>query len=143
MEMEKLANIYIASIRAVALIHQLNHWLAKGTSSYGDHLLFDRIYNSAQKDADAAAEKFVGVLGENCLEYSLHFSLMNKIIKQYENLSGIELSLRAECDFLKLSKDFYDKLKSEDALTLGTDDLIMSIANNREEAVYLLTQRNS
>jgi hypothetical protein len=35
----------------------------------------------------------------------------------------------------------YGTLKSQGRLSLGMDDLLMSIANEREQAVYLIKQR--
>jgi hypothetical protein len=50
------------------------------------------------------------------------------------------MSLAAEKDFIKLSKDAYNCFEDEDKMTLGMDDMIMSISSKREEAVYLLQQ---
>lgn len=138
----KVAALYIATLKSLAIIHQNNHWLTKGASFYGDHLLFERLYNSVLENLDAAAEKFVGLFGDECLNYEYQNSLMNKVLLKYNNLEGspVEMSLAAEKDFIKLSQDAYRCLEDEDNMTLGIDDLIMSISNKREESVYLLQQ---
>jgi DNA-binding ferritin-like protein len=138
----KVAALYIASLKAIALIHQHSHWTTKGGTFYGDHLLFERLYNSALKDLDLAAEKFLGLFGEECLGYDLQVDLLNKAMLKYKNLEGspLEMSLKIEKDFIKFSKDSYDCFEKEGHLTLGLDDMIMAIASQREESVYLLQQ---
>lgn len=138
----KTAALYIASLRAISFIHTQSHWTTKGNSFYGDHLLFERIYNSALENLDLAAEKFMGLFGPDCLDYTLQADLLNKILLKYKDLEGepLEMSLAIEKDFLKFSQQAYNCFEEEGTLTLGLDDTIMSIASKREEAVYLLQQ---
>lgn len=138
----KIAGLHLATLRAIYVIHQQNHWLTKGDNFYGDHLLFQRLYESAKDNADAAAEKFLAILGKDALKFSFQNELMFNVLKRYDSLSEkpLEMSLAIEKDFLKLSKDAYDSFKTKDVMTLGLDDMLMSIANKREEAVYLLQQ---
>lgn len=138
----KVAALYIATLKAIALIHQHNHWTTRGATFFGNHLLFEKLYNSALEDVDSAAEKFIGLFGDDCLSYDLQTDLLHKVMSKYKNLEGspAELSLAVEKDFLKFSKDAYNSFKEEDRLTLGLDDMIMSIASNREESAYHLQQ---
>lgn len=138
----KIAALYVASLRAIAMIHQHNHWTTKGEMFYGEHLLFERLYDSTLENLDAAAEKFIGIFGDETLNYELQAELLNKVLLKYSNLEGspIEMSLAIEKDFLKFSKDTYDFFKKNNVLSLGLDDMIMEIASNREESVYLLKQ---
>ena len=138
----KIAALYVASLRAISLIHQHNHWTTKGEMFYGEHLLFERLYDSALENLDTAAEKFIGIFGDETLNYELQAELLNKVLLKYSNLEGspIEMSLAIEKDFLKFSKDTYEFFKKNNVLSLGLDDMIMAIASNREESVYLLKQ---
>ncbi len=138
----KIANLYVATLKAISLIHQHNHWTTKGEMFYGDHLLFERIYNSALENLDLAAEKFMGLFGEESLNFDLQTELLNKILTKYKNLEGspVEMSLAIEKDFLKFAQASYNEFKEADVISLGLDDAIMSISNKREEAVYLLQQ---
>lgn len=138
----KVASLYIASLKAVALIHQHNHWTTRGLAFYGDHLLLERLYNSTLKDVDLAAEKFIGLFGDGVLDYDSQTELLSKVLSKYSKLEGspMEMSLAIEKDFLKFSKDAYNCFEKEGKLTLGLDDMIMSIASQREESVYLLQQ---
>lgn len=138
----KVAALYVATLKAMAQIHQHNHWLCKGDSFYGNHLLFKRLYDSTLEDLDKAAEKFIGVFGEECLDYNLQATLLNKVLCRYSELEGscAKMSLAIEKEFIKFSKSAYECFEKENTLTLGLDDMIMNIASNREESVYLLKQ---
>jgi DNA-binding ferritin-like protein len=138
----KVAALYIASLKAMSLIHQHNHWTTNGDDFYGDHLLFERLYDSALENLDSAAEKFMGLFGAECLDYAMQAELLNKVLVKYKTLVGKpeELSLGVEKDFIKLSQDAYKCFEDEGKMTLGLDDMIMSIASKREESVYLLQQ---
>lgn len=138
----KIAGLYLATLRAIYFVHQQSHWLTKGNNFYGNHLLFQRLYESAQENADLAAEKFLGLMGEDGLNLAFQNELLNKILKRYEGMNDkpAEMSLAIEKEFLKLSKDAYDGFESESVMTLGLDDMILAIASKREESVYLLQQ---
>lgn len=138
----KMAALYLASLKAMAIIHQHNHWTTRGSDFYGDHLLFERLYDSTLENVDLAAEKFMGLFGDSVLDYDLQTDLLHKILLKYKNLEGSpeSMSLAVEKDFLKLSRSVYDCFEKEGKLSLGLDDMIMSIASQREESVYLLQQ---
>jgi DNA-binding ferritin-like protein len=138
----KVGALYVASLKALALVHQHNHWTTKGVAFYGDHLLFERLYNDTLKLLDLAAEKFVGLLGDSVLGYELQADLLHKVLLKYNNLEGspVQMSLEAVRDFLKFSKDAYNCFEEEGKMTLGLDDMIMEIASKNEEFVYLLQQ---
>jgi len=137
---EHLACYYIALIRSVYLVHQNHHWITAGENFYGNHLLFERIYKSAAEDADLAAEKMIGLLGSEVLDLHMQAQMIGKTLEDFSSGDPVETSLDAEKKFLDYSQKFYDVLKREDKMTLGLDDCLMSIASNREGAVYLLQQ---
>lgn len=138
--------LYLSTLRAITVVFQNCHWKSKNEDAYSHHLLFERLYNDAQETLDGAAEKFIGVFDEECLKLSTHNLYLYKVLQKYEtydeDFNFIEMSLRIEKDFLKLSQDLYDLLDSSDELTLGLDDFIMATANKHEEFVYLLKQQN-
>jgi len=138
----KIAALFIASLKAIALIHQHNHWTNAGVAFFGNHLMFEKLYNSAQEDLDEAAEKFVGLFGTECLDYQTQTELLAKVLSKYTELAGkpVEQSLTVEKDFIKFCDAAYEGFDSEDTLSLGLDDMIMSIVNSREEACYHLQQ---
>src|SRR5271157_3577555 len=127
----KVAALYVATLKAISLIHQSNHWTASGEMFYEEHLLFERIYKSAIEDLDMAAEKFIGLFGESCLDYNLQIELLGKVLSKYKNLesSPVEMSLAAEKDFIKFSSDANKCFEEEGRLSLGLDDMIAGIAS--------------
>lgn len=133
MEILPLMSAYVAFLRALYLIHQESHWKAK---EYGNHLLFQRLYEGIQESADVAAEKVIGLFGD----IPNQTQLINGIKSKFTVENPLENSLRAEKAFLDLSKKTYDQLKNSESLTLGLDDLIMNLASKSEVHVYLLQQ---
>src|SRR5271154_2556408 len=89
----KLMNIYIGFLRAIYDFHQFSHWTIKGSSFYGDHLMMERLYESAQNNSDAAAEKTIGICGPESLNMAIHAQIVNDLVKKYENLETLEKSL--------------------------------------------------
>jgi DNA-binding ferritin-like protein len=138
----KMCALYVATLKAISLIHQQNHWLTNGDTFFGNHLLFERIYKSSLEDLDSAAEKFIGAFGDSCLDYDLQTDLLHGVLSKYKNLEGSpqHMSLAIEKAFLKLSQDLSKLLEDEDKLSLGIADLIGAIADSRETSVYLLQQ---
>jgi DNA-binding ferritin-like protein len=145
----KLMNAFVSYLRALYMLHQNNHWQGGGQGAYGNHLLFERLYKQKQEDADAAAEKCIGLFGPESIDLSSQMPAITKIAAKfsYTNYAGEDVShsyltssLEAEQEFVKFAKNLYDALKASDAMTLGLDDLIMSIASNAETSIYLLKQ---
>jgi DNA-binding ferritin-like protein len=137
---EEVCCYYIAFLRSVALLHQNHHWITKGKEFYGNHLMFERIYNSALEDIDLIAEKAIGLFNAECLDLNLQANIICKTLAKYNKSDLINSSLKIERDFLNLSKEFYDKCKELDVMTLGLEDALSTISSHREEAAYLLKQ---
>src|ERR1019366_8035155 len=131
-KLTKMCALYLATLNAISIINRLSHWTTKGKAFYGDHLLFDRIYTSAAEDMDAAAEKFVGIFGDACLDYDTQTDLLHRVLLKYNNLEGSpqQMSLAAEKDFLKFSETLYKPLEDEEKLTIGLDNAISEISDH-------------
>lgn len=140
MDAIKFLSTYTAFLRALYLIHQNSHWCVKGHNFYSNHVLFQRLYESAQANADKAAEKVIGLFGNDSINIVDQASDIKKFMSRYVDKNPIVNSLNAERDFLKASQKLYNLLQDSDALTLGLDDMITAICSDREEAVYLLQQ---
>jgi DNA-binding ferritin-like protein len=132
----KILSAYVAFTRALYMTHQQNHW---ETQAYGDHLLFQRLYEDAQVMADDAAERTMGLCGEAIFEGEE--AIAKKFEARVKTLSSLlESSLEIEQAFQTVSQNTYDALKEKEMLTLGLDDLIMSQASQSEVHIYLLQQ---
>ena len=139
MNKNELLSYYVAFLRTLYLVNQNNHWLSNGENFYGNHLLFERIYKSAQENADEAAERFIGMFGMECLDFNLQSKYISEIFSKCTT-SGLQTSLHMETNFLKFAEEFYEKVSEFEEFSLGLDDLIMKISDDRESAVYLLRQ---
>jgi DNA-binding ferritin-like protein len=139
-DIKELSCFYISLLRTIAIVHQSHHWLAMGDNFYGNHLLFDRIYKTAAEDSDLAAEKFIGLFGNSALNLHMQAKIMGKLLEEYTGEDLIQVSMDIENRFLKFSENIYKEIKNDGKLSLGLDDMLMSIASNREGAVYLLQQ---
>ena len=52
----------LARFRVLSMYYQQCHWAVRG-GHYGDHLLFERLYNETNEVIDEIAEKGIGVTG--------------------------------------------------------------------------------
>jgi len=139
---------YLALLKAIQAYYQHAHWISKGEPYYGDHLLFERLYGSLGEEIDALAEKMVGLGGDHFVCVKTVMGIVSQILDHVpemdENTLGYELaqaSLKMEKLFLAYTKKLYGKMKEEGSLTLGFDDMLMSLHNKHEGNVYLLKQR--
>ena len=139
-KIEQLCGYYLGFLRGVALLHQNHHWVSRGGNFYGNHLLFERIYTSALEDMDAAAEKFVGLFGEDALDIQMQAKVIAQTMLKYAEGGLVENSLRAEKEFQDIAKHLYDTLDEEDKLSMGLDNMLQGISDNSEERAYLLGQ---
>jgi len=134
-----LISLYVAFARALYSINQSHHWRCKGTNFYGNHLLFQRLYKDNQEWADMAAERTLGLFGE----LRSQFEAIDEIARTFSNPEEeggelIESSLQACKAFGALSNELYREFKEMNVMTLGLDDMIMSIASQLETHIYLL-----
>ena len=135
-----LMSLYVSFLRALYHIHQNAHWKTKGPEFYGNHLLFQRLYEATQEHVDQAAEKAVGLFGDFEDNHDQVKEICNKFNPENFNDNYIQAALKAEQTFLALSQTLYRQIKNLNAMTLGLDDMIMSIASAHEVHVYLLKQ---
>lgn len=134
----------LSLIRAVTQIHQAAHWQSRGMAYYGDHLLFQRLYEATDKEADPVAERAVGMGGPAMVDPIAQAAQTHSMI---ESLRGTGRMIRDDMDLAVIS------LGAERAVlfavdemlrrqqTNGTQNLLQGIADTHEGHVYLLQQR--
>jgi len=131
----------LAYLRALYMIHQNAHWLAKGVPYYGDHLLFQRLYETVSEEVDSVAERLVGVFGKD-LQTDQQLTLMGHYVAELMPIEDhIARSYQAEQRFQALLQEAMATLEKENALTLGLSDLLPAIASTHETHLYLLSRR--
>lgn len=132
----------LGMLRAVHWSHWTTHWQVRGTPSYGDHLLFERLYKGLEEEIDALAEKIVSYYGAEAVDAVANADFMLRFLSRYEQVADpYARGLAVETYLQKSLKRVYDQLKGTDEMTLGLDDYLMATANLHETHQYLLRQR--
>lgn len=140
----------LTAAQMLYVLHQTHHWQAKGDSFYGDHLLFERLYNDVLGDVDPLAEKAVGLGGVETVmlmprmqgvNFLLGCTEPHNVMPQSTQL--VERSLAAEIMFLSMCAMASFSLKAKGQLSAGLDNLLAGIQDKAEGRVYLLRQRLS
>lgn len=134
----------LARLRALYLYYQTAHWQSKSPLFYGDHLLFDRLYNAVVAEVDAVAENAIAAT-QDVSVVNLNESL--KLIaatavklptENKENATYFNAALMLELDLLK----FLEDAEKQD-FSLGTRNMLAGLAEAHQGYVYLLRQRLS
>ena len=141
-------SVALVHLKFLAAVHQNHHWITKGDPFYGDHLLFQRIYEATAEDVDAVAEKAIGLGATSSVDLVLVTSQLMKLVQGYGMTTTIpqstELAKRsylAEMNFLKVMAHLAEHLKECGALTRGLDNMLQGIEDKHDGHVYLLKQR--
>lgn len=136
---EKEKSDYFKAILAQLMYMQVwynsCHWLSKGDNYYGDHLLFERLYDALSGEIDGIAEKGIMMGGEETVS-------RNDLIKQM-----MEKEEKSADDIIKHSIELEQQLLSiiatkKEEMSGGTQNLLDDISDNHERNLYLLGQRN-
>lgn len=138
-----------AVMRAAVMMHQTHHWQTRGSSFYGDHLLFERLYNDSVGFVDQLAERSVGS-GSRELVCPKHQATMIRALVFHWSQGTSDDPSPAEmvstsleivrCVIDCISAARYD-LNQKGQLSDGIDNLLQGVADKHEEFTYLLQQR--
>lgn len=141
-------SVMLVNLRFLSMIHQTHHWQARGDSFYGDHLLYERLYNDTVSEIDAIAEKSVGLGTDQNVHLPLQVAQLMKLVQGYGMSSTIpnqsELarrSLVAEVGFLRCAEHVSCSLKEAGLMTNGLENMLQGFCDVHEGHVYLLKKR--
>jgi DNA-binding ferritin-like protein len=141
-------SVLVKALQGASLIHHSNHWQSSGPTYYGDHLLFDRIYNDTDDLIDPLAEKAVGTGSTKTVNPVLHSQQAAEFVTALhpgtDNLSDTDMALvsyNTALAIIFLIDWALKSLESRGQLTNGIDNMLQGIADKHEEFVYLLQQR--
>lgn len=120
----------LSVMRGLYQYYQKLHWASGGATSYGDHLLFQRLYEDLAKQIDEVAEQLVGEGGASAL------SLVGEVtIEGFSVAAALEREAELDQHLLQAYKQ---------AQAAGRPDLeafLSGIASQRRVATYLLNRR--
>jgi len=143
----------LAHLRALQWVYWTTHWTSAGPNFYGDHLLLQRLYEG--KDGGPEINEEIDQLGERMVAYFGPESV-DPVVIQKKATGLIEWSRTGgsahphELDPLyhlegglqeAIKKAWDAEQKAGNERSLGIDDYLMSLANERDTARYLLKQR--
>jgi DNA-binding ferritin-like protein len=141
-------SIILAYLRYLSMVHQTHHWISKGDNYYGDHLLFERLYNTVSGEIDGIAEKSVGLGSEQNVNVNLQMSQMMKLLSSYGSLQMIpqsnelsKRSLNSEMQFVKIVDILCKSMKEQGTCTQGVENMLQGIIDTHETNIYLLKRR--
>lgn len=141
-------SVVLVHLKYLAALHQNHHWTAFGDPYYGDHLLFQRLYEGASGEIDTVAEKAIGLGCTANVDLALVHSQLLKLVCNTGFASMIpqsnelvKKSLMAELNFLAFMNHICSSLKECGLMTHGLDNLLAGIEDKHEGHVYLLKQR--
>lgn len=142
-------HVILSYLRHLSMLHQTNHWTTSGDPFYGDHQLYQRLYEQAHGEIDAIAEKAVGLGNPQLVSLATSLNVINNIHVCYQRHMVIprpdeliDSSLTAEVTFLTIAKVCCDVLRENGCMTSGLDNLLAGIQDSHENSVYLLKQRS-
>lgn len=131
----------LAVLRAAYLTYRTAHWQARGDASYGDHLMLQRIYEESEKHVDQVGERIVGYYGVSAVDLDDQTQRVAHWSTRFaRDKDPISVSLRASEAVRDVLSETYDVLNKQGKLSLGIDDLLMSISSSKDEHIYLLQQ---
>lgn len=140
----------LVMLRSVYLLHQAHHWQSAGKSYYGDHLLFQRIYETVLPEMDSVAERTVGLGGAQLVYSAAQSALTTRALEAFSDVEK-----HAQARMPASQARVFSSLNAEMALieaidkvlalrnSNGVQNLLQGIADTHEGNVYLLQQRLS
>jgi DNA-binding ferritin-like protein len=133
--------VMLALLRAQYMLYQTSHWQSSGQAYYGNHLLFQRLYEGVQAEVDGLAEKLVGYVGAGSVDLMPQVALVMSWVQRWTQVDDLHMrGLQSERDLQAVFQSSYDAIKAARAMTLGLDDFIMATASAHDTNAYLLQQ---
>jgi len=135
---------FLAATEGMQVIHHAHHWQTKGENFYGDHLLYQRLYEAILGEIDLIGEKLIGVSQDVSLtNYFNSVKAMEVFLKAvtHSDQPYVVVSHDAEIAYVRLGGELMDKLEQAGLLTRGLEQMLGNILDKHEEHIYLLEQR--
>lgn len=142
----EVGSTLLAHFRALYDHYRHAHWCSSGEVAYQDHLLYERFYDSLKEEIDGLAEKFVGRLGEGVVSPVRQQKIRAELTKRWARRRPDDLlarSLHAERSLLYGLERTYETFDRCGRLSMGMDDMLMSLYSDHETHLYLLKQRDA
>ena len=118
------------------------HWRAKGQEAYGDHLLYQRLYEARVPELDRLAEVVAAVGGAHVLDPVRGIDAIRPLVAQVEALDQPDAGKAIVAAQTVLGAlGAASQAAQGTPYALASDNAVGGIADAHLEAVYLLQQR--
>jgi DNA-binding ferritin-like protein len=118
------------------------HWRAKGAGYYGDHLLYQRLYEARQPEIDRIAEVIAAIGGTHLLNPAQAMQAATPFIESIEALevSDAQKALIAAQTVMAALREA-DNAAKESPYAMAVNNALAGISDSHLASVYLLQQR--
>lgn len=118
------------------------HWRAKGAPYYGDHLLYQRLYEKRQEELDRMAEVISAIGGSSLLDPVKALDAAKPFVQSIEAINANDATKgRIAAQAILSLLDTANTAAKGSPYELSVNNVLAGIADNHLEAVYLLQQR--
>ena len=142
-------NSLLAAWAAIRGLHHLlwtAHWVSEGDPQYGDHLLYQRLYEARVAEIDGIAEQLVLMGGPAAVNPADSWAMAGQFI---DGIAAAPHATMARSIFAATQLALTSVNKAERAYrnlddgqySLGVVNLLSGIAQSLNEALYLLGRR--
>lgn len=127
------------ALRASYFVYRNAHWQVRGQNAYGNHLLFERLYNETATVIDNMAEAMVGSFGVDVIDGQ------EDAVAAWEKTFGrgttcLERAFMAAAEVGRRLEDAIEELRAVGELSAGWDDVLITTAGGNRRHLYLLQQ---
>lgn len=132
-----------ASLRAQHQLFWTFHWRAKGKNYYGDHLLYQRLYEARVEEIDRMGEVVMALGGPAAVDPVRSWVAVKEIIDttvEASNLNDVQRSIGLVRDALSRI-EMTNAVLGDSPYSLAVNNVLSGIADKQLEALYLLQQR--
>jgi DNA repair protein RadC len=131
-------------LHALERLYRSLHWQASGPTSYGDHLLYERLYKALPDEVDRLGERIVGLSGrpDEVSAAALEGRSAKLLLKWTDQIpTGLARARFAEKELLEAIDRLIETSRGRGEEDSGTENLLQSIADTHQQHVYLLGRR--
>lgn len=137
-DIQKLSSSILSFLRALNLHYHNAHWETSGNDYYGNHLLFQRLYEEIEDVIDDWAEQMIGTYGTCSVSLlnqfqDMQFPIYGNAKEECYHKKSLYIVNFIQDKLERLYNDFSNK-------SLGWDDIITGTSKALDKHKYLLQQ---
>ena len=130
-----------AALRALHHVLWTYHWQSEGDPAYGDHLLYQRLYEARTAEIDRMAELIAALYGSEALDPVASWDRAGSLLHakgwaKAKPYAGALLMVEAAITALDLAD-----AQNDGRHALAVNNVLAGIADSLNNAAYLLQQR--